>query len=120
MSSVIDIIHCLNRSDRTGGLVALWARISGDRYYGFDRGGTDYTQVSAEWIHENTQIGAFGTAYPDFMFVPEGNTPPFLHLIHSDLGRQSVLNGGVREADMSPSICLKTVTSDTSTAPQKK
>lgn len=66
--------------------MALWTGISGDRYYGFDQGGPYYAPVSAAWIRENIQIGALGKAYPDFMFIPEGDTPTFLYLIQNGLG----------------------------------
>lgn len=66
--------------------LALWTGISGDKYYGFDQGGPDPTNVSAEWIREHIQIGPLGKAYPDFMFIPEGDTPTFLYLIQNGLG----------------------------------
>ncbi|KAK5199008.1 hypothetical protein LTR99_001047 [Exophiala xenobiotica] len=66
--------------------LALWTGISGDKYYGFDKGGPDFTKVSADWIREHIQIGPLGQAYPDFMFIPEGDTPTFLYLIQNGLG----------------------------------
>ncbi|KAJ5749125.1 uncharacterized protein N7511_010821 [Penicillium nucicola] len=65
---------------------ATWAGISGDAWYGFDRGGPDPSMISAEWIKDNIQIGPFGVTYPDFMFIPEGDTPTFLYLVQNGLG----------------------------------
>ncbi|TLS27377.1 hypothetical protein PpBr36_04040 [Pyricularia pennisetigena] len=65
---------------------AAWTGISGDAYYGFDRGGPDATKISKEWIRKNIQVGPLGSAYPDFMFIPEGDTPTFLYLIQNGLG----------------------------------
>ncbi|KAL6890011.1 DUF1593 domain-containing protein [Trichoderma evansii] len=66
--------------------MAAWTGISGDRYYRFDQGGPDFTKVSAEWIKDNIQLGPLGSAYPNFMFIPEGDTPTFLYLIQNGLG----------------------------------
>ncbi|CAG8939440.1 unnamed protein product [Penicillium salamii] len=66
--------------------MAAWTGISGDQWYGFDKGGPDGTKISKEWIRENIQIGALGSTYPDFMFIPEGDTPTFLYLIQNGLG----------------------------------
>lgn len=66
--------------------MATWTGISGDRYYRFDQGGPDFNKVSAEWIKDNIQIGPLGSAYPNFMFIPEGDTPTFLYLIQNGLG----------------------------------
>jgi hypothetical protein len=66
--------------------LATWTGISGDKYYLFDQGGPDFTKVTKEWIKENIQIGPLGSAYPDYMFIPEGDTPTFLYLIQNGLG----------------------------------
>lgn len=67
--------------------LAAWCGISGERWYGFDKGGPDPTRVSKEWIRENIQnVGPLGSAYPDFFFIPEGDTPTFLYLIQNGLG----------------------------------
>ncbi|UKZ76839.1 hypothetical protein TrVFT333_004554 [Trichoderma virens FT-333] len=66
--------------------MATWTGISGDKYYRFDQGGPDFTKVSAEWIKDNIQIGPLGSAYPNFMFIPEGDTPTFLYLVQNGLG----------------------------------
>lgn len=66
--------------------LAAWTGISGDRYYGFDHGGPDFGKVTKEWIKEHVQIGPLGRAYPDYMFIPEGDTPTFLYLIQNGLG----------------------------------
>lgn len=66
--------------------LAAWTGISGDRYYGFDHGGPDFSKMTKEWIKEHIQIGPLGRAYPDYMFIPEGDTPTFLYLIQNGLG----------------------------------
>ncbi|KAI5924805.1 hypothetical protein F4810DRAFT_719017 [Camillea tinctor] len=66
--------------------LATWTGISGDKYYGFDQGGPDFSKVTKEWIKEHIQIGPLGSAYPDYMFIPEGDTPTFLYLIQNGLG----------------------------------
>lgn len=66
--------------------MAAWTGISGDRYYGFDAGGPDFAKVTKNWIRDNIQIGPLGAAYPDYMFIPEGDTPTFLYLIQNGLG----------------------------------
>ncbi|KAI1503622.1 hypothetical protein F5X99DRAFT_406938 [Biscogniauxia marginata] len=66
--------------------LAAWTGISGEKYYGFDEGGPDPSKVTKEWIKEHIQIGPLGSAYPDHMFIPEGDTPTFLYLIQNGLG----------------------------------
>lgn len=66
--------------------LAAWIGISGDNFYGFDKGGPDFTKLTKEWIRDNIQIGPLGTAYPNYMFIPEGDTPTFLYLIQNGLG----------------------------------
>lgn len=38
------------------------------------------------WVKQHIQIDPLGAAYPDFMFIPEGDTPTFLYLIQNGLG----------------------------------
>ncbi|KPM37562.1 hypothetical protein AK830_g8992 [Neonectria ditissima] len=66
--------------------LAAWTGIAGDKYYGFDQGGPDFTKVTKQWIKDNIQIGPLGSAYPDYLFIPEGDTPTFLYLIQNGLG----------------------------------
>ncbi|KAL4885633.1 hypothetical protein BJY04DRAFT_180105 [Aspergillus karnatakaensis] len=67
--------------------LASWIGISGERYYNIDQGGPDFSTVSHGWLKQNIQIGAFGkTAYPDYKFIMEGDTPTFLYLIQNGLG----------------------------------
>jgi hypothetical protein len=66
--------------------MAAWTGISGDAWYGFDKGGPDPATISREWIRANIQIGPLGGTYPDFMFIPEGDTPSFLYLVQNGLG----------------------------------
>ncbi|KAK9312417.1 hypothetical protein V1524DRAFT_386228 [Lipomyces starkeyi] len=65
--------------------LAAWTGISGDKYYGFDQGGPDFSTFTKEWIKEHIQIGPLGKAYPDYQFIPEGDTPTFLYLIQNGL-----------------------------------
>ncbi|RDW82948.1 hypothetical protein BP5796_04439 [Coleophoma crateriformis] len=66
--------------------LAAWTGISGETYYNFDAGGPDTSLVTKEWIKENIQIGPYGKkAYPDHIFIPEGDTPTFLSLIQNGL-----------------------------------
>jgi hypothetical protein len=66
--------------------MAAWTGISGDKYYGFDQGGPDFSKMEKSWIKDNIQIGPLGKAYPDYLFIPEGDTPSFLYLIQNGLG----------------------------------
>ncbi|KAL6702738.1 hypothetical protein ACN47E_000972 [Coniothyrium glycines] len=66
--------------------LAAWTGISGERYYGFDQGGPDFTKMEKSWIKKNIQIGPLGSAYPDYLYIPEGDTPTFLYLIQNGLG----------------------------------
>jgi hypothetical protein len=66
--------------------LAAWTGISGDKYYNFDQGGPDFSKMEKSWIKENIQIGPLGSAYPDYLFIPEGDTPTFLYLIQNGLG----------------------------------
>lgn len=74
--------------------LAAWTGISGEGYYNFDQGGPDPEKVSKEWLNANIQIGELGGAYPDFMFIPEGDTPTFLYLIQNGLGSREHPNWG--------------------------
>ncbi|KAK9326579.1 hypothetical protein V1520DRAFT_351050 [Lipomyces starkeyi] len=66
--------------------LATWAGISGEHRYNFDKGGPDSLLVSPHWIKENVQIGHLGEAYPDVMFIMEGDTPSLLYVIPNGLG----------------------------------
>ncbi|KAJ2903602.1 cellulose-binding protein [Zalerion maritima] len=66
--------------------IAAWTGIGGDKYYGFDQGGPDFDKLTKEWIKENIQTGPLGEAYPDYIFIPEGDTPTFLYLVQNGLG----------------------------------
>lgn len=65
--------------------LATWTGISGDQYYGFDQGGPDFSKLTKPWIKANIQLGPLGEAYPDYLFIPEGDTPTFLYLIQNGL-----------------------------------
>lgn len=63
---------------------AAWGGISGQ--LPGEEGGPDGSKVTHNWIKEHIQIGPLGAAYPDFMFIVEGDTPTFLYLIQNGLG----------------------------------
>ena len=66
--------------------LAAWTGISGESYYNFNKGGPDTTLVTKDWIKKYIQIGPYGkAAYPDPVFIPEGDTPTFLSLIQNGL-----------------------------------
>ncbi|KAI8713670.1 hypothetical protein NCS52_01311900 [Fusarium sp. LHS14.1] len=77
----ISSVHAWNQYS-----MATWSGISGERYFGFDQDGPDFTKVSKEWIRENIQLGPLGSAYPDYAYIAEGDTPSFLYLIQNGLG----------------------------------
>lgn len=66
--------------------MAAWTGISGENFYGFDQGGPDFSKWEKSWLKRNIQVGSLGTAYPDYMYIPEGDTPTFLYLIQNGLG----------------------------------
>ncbi|KAF2748288.1 DUF1593-domain-containing protein [Sporormia fimetaria CBS 119925] len=66
--------------------MAAWTGISGERFYGFDQGGPDFAKWEKEWLKRNIQIGPLGEAYPDYVDIPEADTPTFLYLIQNGLG----------------------------------
>ncbi|KAH8793027.1 hypothetical protein F5882DRAFT_399248 [Hyaloscypha sp. PMI_1271] len=60
--------------------------MSGESYYNFSPCGPDTSRVTKEWIQKYIQIGLYGAvAYPDPVFIPEGETPTFLNLIQNSL-----------------------------------
>ncbi len=66
--------------------LAAWTGISGESYYHFNPGGPDTDLVTTEWLKKYIQIGPYGKeAYPDPVFIPEGDTPTFLSLIQNGL-----------------------------------
>ena len=65
---------------------AAWSGISGETHYGFHPGGPDTSLVDKEWLKKNIQVGPYGkVAYPDPVFIAEGDTPTFLSLIQNGL-----------------------------------
>jgi hypothetical protein len=66
--------------------LAAWTGISGESYYNFNPGGPNSDLVTANWLKKYIQIGLYGkAAYPDPVFIPEGDTPTFLNLIQNGL-----------------------------------
>ncbi|KAI9925087.1 hypothetical protein MW887_006495 [Aspergillus wentii] len=67
--------------------LATWIGVSGEDYYGEDKGGPDSSKVTHEWLRKNIRVGPYGNvAYPDFQYTMEGDTPTFLYLIQNGLG----------------------------------
>ncbi|KAH7061246.1 cellulose-binding protein [Macrophomina phaseolina] len=65
--------------------MAAWTGISGEEFYGFDKGGPDSDLVSKDWVKTNIQVGPFGEAYPDIMFIMEGDSPALLFTMQNGL-----------------------------------
>ncbi|KAF7328802.1 Cellulose-binding protein [Mycena venus] len=66
--------------------IATWVGISGEGFYPFDAGGPDSSLVTNEWLDTNIRdVSPFGSTYPDFEFIMEGDTPTFLSLIQNGL-----------------------------------
>jgi hypothetical protein len=64
---------------------ATWTGIAGDRYY-LNGDGADFTTVTNEWLDENIRSkGPLGAAYPEYLFIMEGDTPAFLGLVDNGL-----------------------------------
>jgi hypothetical protein len=64
---------------------ATWTGISGDRYYRNEQG-ADFSTVTNAWLDVNIRSkGPLGKAYPQYMFIMEGDTPAFLSLIPNGL-----------------------------------
>ncbi|GME48748.1 hypothetical protein GTA08_BOTSDO00498 [Neofusicoccum parvum] len=65
--------------------LAAWSGISGEGFYGFDKGGPDTELVSNEWVKTNIQLGQLGESYPDIMFIMEGDSPALLFTMQNGL-----------------------------------
>jgi hypothetical protein len=64
---------------------ATWTGIAGDRFY-LNGDGADFTTVTNEWLDEHIRSkGPLGQAYPQYLFIMEGDTPSFLNLIDNGL-----------------------------------
>jgi Protein of unknown function (DUF1593) len=64
---------------------ATWTGIAGDRFY-LNGDGADFTTVTNEWLDEHIRSkGPLGQAYPEYLFIMEGDTPSFLGLIDNGL-----------------------------------
>ncbi|KAF4947365.1 hypothetical protein FSARC_13986 [Fusarium sarcochroum] len=80
-------IYTISDQDDTG----AWIRNNfPDLFYilhpRLEPGGPDFSKLTKEWLKENVQIGPLGSAYPDYLFISEGDTPTFLYLIQNGLG----------------------------------
>ncbi|CAI7667383.1 unnamed protein product [Penicillium viridicatum] len=90
--------------------LATWIGISGEDFYGQDKGGPDNSKVSHKWLRDNIQIGTFGkAAYPSYEYIMEGDTPSFLYLIQNGLGvseQPDYGSWGGRYSKVNPSAVL--------------
>lgn len=66
--------------------LAAWTGISGDIMGPMDAGGPSKEKITKSWLKDNVQIGPFGSMYPNYKFIMEGDTPTFLYLIQNGLG----------------------------------
>ncbi|KAJ6071017.1 hypothetical protein N7467_012336 [Penicillium canescens] len=66
--------------------MAAWTGISGDLLAPLDGEAPDKTKITKEWLKEHIQVGPYGSVYPDYSFIMEGDTPTFLYLIQNGLG----------------------------------
>ena len=74
--------------------LAAWSGISGEEFYGFDRGGPDSSLVSKEWLAEHIQVGPLGAEYPTPAFIMEGDTPATLFVLQNGLNSPENPNWG--------------------------
>ncbi|KAJ7686958.1 hypothetical protein B0H17DRAFT_1203970 [Mycena rosella] len=67
--------------------LVTWVGISGELFYPFNgAGGPDSSLVTNEWLSTNIRnVSSFGSTYPEFAFIMEGDTPTFLSLIQNGL-----------------------------------
>lgn len=65
--------------------LAAWTGISGELYYGFDKGGPDTSLVTNDWVHGNVQLGALGKMYPNITFIMEGDSPSIFFTMQNGL-----------------------------------
>lgn len=66
--------------------LSTWVGVSGEKYNPFDLGGPDSSLVSKEWLKKNIQsVSPLGEAYPDYMFIMEGDTPSTLFVLPNGL-----------------------------------
>ncbi len=64
---------------------ATWSGISGDKFHGRFAGG-NFEIVDNPWLDEHIRNkGPLGNEYPHMEFLMEGDSPSFMHLIHTGL-----------------------------------
>ena len=84
--SSIPFVVSLNRWNQYG--PPAWSGISGEQFYGFDRGGPDSSLVDQAYIAKHFQVGPLGSHYPDIAYIREGDSPSFMYTMMNGL------NGG--------------------------
>lgn len=81
----IEYIVTPSQPNSSGYYLATWTGISGDAYYRNGEG-ADFSLVSNAWLDRNIRTkGPLGAKYPKYLFIMEGDTPSFLHLIDNGL-----------------------------------
>lgn len=81
------LFYVVTPSSPDGGeyVYASWTGISGDLFYR-NGAGADSSLISNEWLQANIRAkGSFGKLYPAYLFIMEGDTPAFLHLLGNGL-----------------------------------
>ncbi|GAA0880389.1 DUF1593 domain-containing protein [Algoriphagus jejuensis] len=64
---------------------ATWSGISGDKFHGRFAGG-NFEIVDNPWLDEHIRSkGPLGAEYPHMEFLMEGDSPSFMHLIHTGM-----------------------------------
>ncbi|MBN7810777.1 DUF1593 domain-containing protein [Algoriphagus sp. H41] len=64
---------------------ATWSGISGDKFHGRFAGG-NFEIVDNPWLDEHIRSkGPLGKEYPHMEFLMEGDSPSFMHLIHTGM-----------------------------------
>ncbi|PZX50991.1 DUF1593 domain-containing protein [Algoriphagus chordae] len=64
---------------------ATWSGISGDKFHGRFAGG-NFEIVDNPWLDEHIRNkGPLGKEYPHMEFLMEGDSPSFMHLIHTGM-----------------------------------
>ncbi|MEB2778170.1 DUF1593 domain-containing protein [Algoriphagus sp. D3-2-R+10] len=63
-----------------------WSGISGDKFHGRFAGG-NFEIVDNPWLDEHIRSkGPLGAEYPQMDYLMEGDSPSFMHLIHTGMG----------------------------------
>lgn len=68
--------------------MASWIGVSGELLVPFDIGGPKSEVVTKEWLNKNIRsVGPLGAAYPEPLFIMEGDTPTLLYVLPNGLNQ---------------------------------